>query len=83
MNLFLFVKFSLKECSSSPCLNGGLCIDSHRGFSCMCKQGFTGALCEENIDDCEQNQQCLNGGECVDGLNDYTCVCQDGFLGKR
>ena len=72
-----------QECASSPCLNGGLCIDSHRGFQCKCKTGFSGALCEENIDDCEKNQLCLNGGECIDGVNSFTCACPNGFQGAR
>ena len=72
-----------QECSSSPCLSGGLCIDSHRGFQCKCKKGFSGALCEENIDDCEKNQLCLNGGECIDGVNSFTCTCTNGFQGAR
>ena len=72
-----------QECASSPCLSGGLCIDSHRGFQCKCKKGFSGALCEENIDDCEKNQLCLNGGECIDGVNSFTCTCPNGCQGAR
>ena len=72
-----------QECASSSCLNGGLCIDSHRGFHCKCKTGFSGPLCENNIDDCEKNQLCLNGGECIDLLNSFACACPNGFQGAR
>ncbi|XP_070535080.1 coagulation factor IX-like [Ptychodera flava] len=33
------------ECGSSPCLNGGTCIDKLNGFVCRCAIGFAGNLC--------------------------------------
>lgn len=32
----------MNECSSSPCLNGGLCVDEVNHFTCSCPDGFTG-----------------------------------------
>jgi len=37
---------NLNECLSSPCQNGGTCIDSINGFSCDCPSGYTGMRCE-------------------------------------
>nr|NP_001027831.1 sp7 protein precursor [Ciona intestinalis]CAH39865.1 putative serine protease 7 [Ciona intestinalis] len=37
-------------CSSSPCMNGGLCSDVANGsysYTCQCLQGFRGRLCNE------------------------------------
>lgn len=77
--------------TDSPCYNGGSCISSSilgaRGlggysehtssnYSCLCPPGFTGSLCEVNIDDCAEHQ-CQNGAMCVDGVNSYKCACRD------
>ncbi|KAG2466627.1 SVEP1 protein, partial [Polypterus senegalus] len=50
--------------------------------SSQCKAGYTGLLCETDIDECEANQ-CLNQATCVDGLNSFTCKCPPGFNGTR
>jgi len=64
-------------CLTYPCQNGGECLDlGNYNFQCTCKQGFTGAICEEKIDNCLMNP-CQNGGRCVSHLTGYNCVCQD------
>ena len=48
----------LVNCATSvPCLNGGQCLDnpdpdSALSYSCTCQSGYSGASCENNIDDC-------------------------------
>lgn len=75
---------------NSPCYNGGTCISSNNNnntnvarqqiaslnYSCVCPIGFTGPLCEINIDDCVEHQ-CQNGAMCIDDINSYKCVCRD------
>ena len=36
----------IHECSSAPCLNGGGCIDIVNGYTCECRDGYTGSDCE-------------------------------------
>ncbi len=50
------------------------------GFACNCTRGFTGKVCEVNIDDCAL-QPCSNGATCVDGIASRYCNCRPGFFG--
>ncbi|CAD5110730.1 DgyrCDS100 [Dimorphilus gyrociliatus] len=66
-------------CRNDPCKNGGDCIRSGDGFSCVCKQGYKGYLCEE-VDVCHINP-CLNGGTCEQIGNIFNCICLPSFTG--
>ena len=39
----------IDECASSPCQNGGNCIDIVNGHTCNCIDGYDGANCENGI----------------------------------
>ena len=49
-------------------------------FHCICDPGFTGELCQTNVDDCV-GVDCSGNGRCVDGVNNFTCECARGFSG--
>lgn len=63
-----------------PCINSQECINLPGSFSCVCNEGWGGATCAENLDDCAD--QCKNGATCIDLVNDYHCACATGFTGK-
>jgi len=43
----LFAKIvDIKECTGSPCKNGGTCKDSPNHYVCDCVTGFSGVTCE-------------------------------------
>lgn len=67
---------SLPSSSSSSSTSNFQVSNSLLNFTCICPAGFSGKLCELNIDDCVDHQ-CQNGAACVDGLNSYRCVCRD------
>ena len=68
------------ECHSSPCENGGTCVDLGGRRIIKKEDGYKGAQCEHNPDDCNPNP-CLNGGTCTDDINSYTCTCSPGYEG--
>ena len=48
-----FVTFlDVNECESSPCKNGGTCIDGVDLYTCQCLAGYSG-------DDCETSESLL------------------------
>ncbi|KAM3624848.1 uncharacterized protein V6R79_002703 [Siganus canaliculatus] len=77
----------INECASSPCLNGGTCVDEVNQFSCVCAKGWSGATCQSPvptyIDECElfHNGQagrlCLH--TCVNTPGGYRCTCPTGY----
>ena len=71
------MKHRVDQCKvNNPCLNKAECFPLEEGgVECRCAAGFTGVLCEENIDDCQNNNNtvCSNGGECHDLVNGYMC----------
>ncbi|CAN9504600.1 unnamed protein product [Ophioblennius macclurei] len=75
----------LPMCSSNVCQNGGFCVrkqDLNRDQNlCVCPPGFSGPLCEQDIDECHSNP-CLNGATCVDGVNSFSCLCLPSYSGE-
>lgn len=50
VKLFQFLSTDIDECASNPCKNGGSCSDSVNGYSCHCRNGYTGTECETSKD---------------------------------
>lgn len=68
------------ECESSPCLNGGVCVDLEDSWQCHCGIAFTGVNCSEKVPLCDPSP-CQNAVECTDHGTSYTCSCKPGFSG--
>ncbi|CAH3108178.1 unnamed protein product [Pocillopora meandrina] len=77
-----YCETDINECSSNPCLNGGVCNDQVNGYVCACLAGYTGLQCGTNINECSSNP-CLNGGTCTDQVNGYICSCIAMYTGPR
>ena len=65
---------------SSPNCNNGSCVNGIGNFTCLCDPGFTGGLCNVNIDECI-SAGCQNG-QCEDLVNDFQCTCYPGWTGR-
>ncbi|XP_017683478.1 PREDICTED: protocadherin Fat 2 [Lepidothrix coronata] len=70
-------------CSSNPCLNNGMCSETHGGgYTCICPGLFSGERCELGDSPCE-SKPCLHGGTCTLSATGYSCHCPDWSLGER
>ena len=38
----------INECLTSPCSNGGTCVDQYQGYSCNCTEQWLGQNCTGN-----------------------------------
>ena len=54
------------------------CAATFDGYSCTCKNGWSGMQCQtrDDTDDCADNSCC--NGVCRDSLNSYKCTCLPG-----
>ncbi|XP_077990428.1 uncharacterized protein LOC144444770 [Glandiceps talaboti] len=71
-------------CMENPCLNGGVCLPiGDDDFECSCIGGFTGRVCETDIDECTITgvNPCQNNGTCINLFNSYLCICPIGYAG--
>ncbi|XP_062579994.1 protein eyes shut homolog, partial [Saccostrea cucullata] len=66
----------LKECRCGP---GSERCDHING--CVCKTGWTGESCNQDINECNNTvSPCPGSNEtCINNDGSYTCVCKDGF----
>uniref|UniRef100_A0A8C4UMZ7 Vitamin K-dependent protein S n=1 Tax=Falco tinnunculus TaxID=100819 RepID=A0A8C4UMZ7_FALTI len=75
-----YLKIS-NQCSPLPCHKDGYkdCIDGQAKYTCVCKPGWQGEKCEEDINECEDS----NGGcsqRCSNLPGSYRCLCEDGYF---
>ena len=68
------------DSGTTPCKNGGTCVDGIGSFTCQCPPGYTGKSCESITSICASDP-CFNGGICNEYIDYYWCGCQDYFYG--
>ncbi|XP_067116322.1 vitamin K-dependent protein S [Osmerus mordax] len=77
------VKEISDQCLPLPCYKEGSerCIDGQASFTCVCKPGWKGLRCQEDIDECSDpdfpagcNQKCYNFP------GSFRCMCEDGYF---
>merc|ERR1711937_983823 len=72
---------SIDDCSAEPCMNGGSCTDGHMSYTCSCDDAWTGATCEEDVNECAYPSlyDCIDNSTCSDVDGGYACSCDEGF----
>ena len=77
----------MDECASeSPCLNGGMCMDTPGSYLCSCQFGFTGDRCQLELEKCDSNP-CQNDALCFVPVEDseqtHHCYCVPDYHGPH
>lgn len=70
------------ECLSTPCINGGTCVDGVNTFSCQCPTGYSGTFCEIRSNFCSSKSCGLDSSaQCIDvhSKDKPFCSCSSGF----
>ncbi|CAH3045238.1 unnamed protein product [Porites evermanni] len=72
-------------CVYKPCLNNGKCFLGYtdKKFLCECQPGYTGELCETDLDKCkDKTHQCDVNANCTNIPGSYNCTCRPGYTGN-
>ena len=68
--------------STSPCMNGGMCLQVNESLECICPPTHTGALCEIDINECDTEPDvCQNDGVCNNIEGGFECSCSPSYTG--
>ncbi|KAK7145498.1 hypothetical protein R3I93_013280 [Phoxinus phoxinus] len=68
-------------CQKHRCENGGSCVNTGLGHTCVCTPAHTGPSCQWRR--CDEDSDCENGGVCTEGSWGRNCTCRPGFSGDR
>ncbi|XP_068741511.1 uncharacterized protein [Montipora capricornis] len=80
----VFHHFSiLSPCSSWSCNGNGKCMPlyAENSYVCVCKTGFTGENCQNDIDECSAGNKCDLTALCTNTEGSYYCTCHEGYTG--
>ncbi|KAB0800392.1 hypothetical protein PPYR_06132 [Photinus pyralis] len=70
-------------CINNPCLNGGTCNPLSNSYNCTCSQGYTGANCDTDINECKYTGMSVcNHGICINKPGSFQCYCEPGYTGE-
>ncbi|XP_061083154.1 vitamin K-dependent protein S isoform X2 [Conger conger] len=77
------VKLISDQCNPLPCYKDGheRCIDGLGDYTCVCKPGWRGKNCDEDIDECT-DVEFLAGCDqkCYNFPGSFRCMCGDGYF---
>uniref|UniRef100_A0A0P6JSL8 Putative fibrillin n=1 Tax=Aedes aegypti TaxID=7159 RepID=A0A0P6JSL8_AEDAE len=81
----LMTKLKENNCKTSPCQNGGTCINLYDSFICLCPRNWEGPTCASDVNECSEfvgtDLGCQNGATCKNTPGGYSCICASGWQG--
>ncbi|XP_067354970.1 slit homolog 2 protein isoform X5 [Channa argus] len=70
-----------QPCQRGACIQGECHSTGHRGFTCTCHPGWTGTLCDQQVNNPCDGNKCIHGTCLPINSYSYSCRCQPGFAG--
>jgi len=72
-------------CATDPCGTHGTCAVTRTepGYLCTCQSGYTGTLCDIEMDACTRTEgnPCGSNGNCNNLISSFNCTCVNGYTG--
>lgn len=81
-NLRTCVEEISNQCLPPPCYKEGSerCVDGQGSYRCVCKPGWRGQRCEQDIDECEDPEFPAGCSQtCFNLPGSFTCGCESGY----
>ncbi|XP_051558000.1 vitamin K-dependent protein S [Myxocyprinus asiaticus] len=81
-NLRTCVQEISNQCLPLPCYKEGYerCVDGQGSFTCVCKPGWKGLRCEQDINECDDPEFPAGCSQkCFNFPGSFTCSCERGF----
>uniref|UniRef100_A0A672NDE6 Vitamin K-dependent protein S n=1 Tax=Sinocyclocheilus grahami TaxID=75366 RepID=A0A672NDE6_SINGR len=81
-NLRTCVQEISNQCLPLPCHKDGYerCVDGQGSFTCVCKAGWRGQRCEQDINECEDSEFPAGCSQtCYNLPGSFMCSCEKGF----
>ncbi|XP_051560875.1 vitamin K-dependent protein S-like [Myxocyprinus asiaticus] len=81
-NLRTCVQEISNQCLPLPCYKEGYerCVDGQGSFTCVCKPGWKGPRCEQDINECDDPEFPAGCSQaCFNFPGSFTCSCERGF----
>ncbi|KAM3625273.1 uncharacterized protein V6R79_009428 [Siganus canaliculatus] len=82
-NLRTCVSEISNQCTPFPCYKEGAesCVDGMASFTCVCKPGWKGPRCEDDIDECFDPEFPAGCDQkCINYRGSFQCLCEDGYF---
>uniref|UniRef100_A0A667WH95 Slit homolog 2 (Drosophila) n=1 Tax=Myripristis murdjan TaxID=586833 RepID=A0A667WH95_9TELE len=70
-----------QPCQRGACVHGDCHPTGHSGFTCTCHPGWTGTLCDQQVNNPCDGNKCIHGTCLPINSYSYSCRCQPGFAG--
>jgi len=71
---------NINECATSPCQNGGTCVDGVGAFTCNCGTGFSGVSCGTQVQRCTKSENACDQDNAVCTKDSSVkCTCFPGY----